>query len=277
MHKLNQVGRSTPWRLVGRLPLDFPTFHPQGLAFAGGKTFLSSVEILELPEAVELGPGGRTPGRGVGHVFVMDPEGAVLHDLVIGEGDMYHPGGIDFDGTSVWVPVAEYRGKSSSIIQTIDPASLEVKERFRVQDHIGWLVSDPLRGVLYGGSWGSRDFYTWSPDGVELDRWQNPCGFIDYQDCQHAGDGVILCSGISALPQAGGDVEYELGGIALVDVRHHRILHETPVPLFSAAGHVVTRNPFAMSTADDGLVLWVAPDDGDEGGGTEILKYEVTF
>ncbi|WP_269048434.1 DUF6454 family protein [Paenarthrobacter sp. Z7-10] len=100
---------------------------------------------------------------------------------------------------------------------------------------------------------------------------------------------MILCNGIAALPQAGsdgdgdgdGDGDYELGGIALVDLRHHRILHETPVPLFSPAGHVVTRNPFAMSATDDGLVLRLAPDDGDEGGdeggGTEILTYALTF
>ncbi|MCZ2404955.1 hypothetical protein IV498_17755 [Paenarthrobacter sp. Z7-10] len=121
-----------------------------------------------MPEAVGTGPGGRTPGRGLGHVFVVDADGVLRQDLIIGEGTMYHPGGIDFDGTNIWVPVAEYRSASSSIIHTIDPQSLEIKEKFRVQDHIGWLVSDPLRGVLYGGSWGSRNFYTWSYDGVEL-------------------------------------------------------------------------------------------------------------
>jgi hypothetical protein len=39
---------------------------------------------------------------------------------------------------------------------------------------------------------------------------------------------------------------------------------------------VATRNPFKM-TADGGhLTMKVAPDNGEEGNGTEILTYEAT-
>ena len=61
------LDRRTHWELVARVPLNFPTHHPQGVAFAGDYIFLSSVQVLEdplpLPES-----GQRALGRGVGHV-----------------------------------------------------------------------------------------------------------------------------------------------------------------------------------------------------------------
>ncbi len=255
------------------MPLTFPTYHPQGLAFAGEHTFLSSAQVLEDPLPMP-DPVRRTPGRGVGHMFVVDSHGKLVRDIVLGEGDMYHPGGIDFDGGKIWVAVAEYRGDSNSMVLTIDPVTFEVSERFRVQDHIGWVVSDRENGVVHGGSWGSRHFYTWSAGGRELDRWENPSSFIDYQDSQYAGAGLVICSGISILPLPHGDGEYELGGVAVIDLLKHRIVHETPIQLFSTAGHVVTRNAFALTADPGGLFLHVAPDDGSEVNGTEVLTYK---
>jgi hypothetical protein len=267
---VRDLGRSTRWELVERRPLSYPTHHPQGLAFVGDRTFVSSVEITEEPRRAE-NPADRSTGAGVGHLFVME-DGRLVHDLILGEGAVYHPGGIDFDGESVWVPVAEYRANSRSIVFSVDPVSLEIRERFRVDDHIGWVVRDPARDVVYGGTWGSRRFYTWSPDGRELDRWENPSSFVDYQDSQYVAPGLLLCSGIAVLRQpAAGD--FELGGIALVDILNRRIIHELPVPTFSDAGHVVTRNPFAMTVAAAALQLQVAPDDGDDVNGTELLTY----
>ena len=37
-----------------------------------------------------------------------------------------------------------------------------------------------------------------------------------------------------------------------------------------------TRNPMKMTADGDHLTLRVAPDNGDEGNGTEILTYEAT-
>lgn len=264
------VSRHTRWKPTGRQKLNFPTYHPQGLTFAGDFAFLSSAEILEAPVADGV---GSSPGRGVGHMFVLERDGALVRDIRVGERDMYHPSGIDFDGEFVWVAVAEYRPDSNSIVLSIDPLTLRVSERFRVQDHIGWVVSDPESGTIYGGDWGSRRFYAWSEDGRELDSWDNPSGFVDYQDCQYASGGHILCAGISILPLAHGDGVFELGGVALVDFPDHRIVHEAAIGLFSPAGHVVTRNPFALTIDGDELFLHVAPDDGTETDGTQLLVY----
>ncbi len=268
-----RLHRGTSWELVGRISLDFPTYHPQGLAFAGDYTFLSSVEVLEHPLNI-FDPNRSTPGRGIGHMFVLDGRGELVRDIVIGEGDMYHPGGIDFDGANIWVPVGEYRPNANSIMITVNPKTFEVIERFRVSDSIGWAISDRESRTIYGGNWGSRQFYTWTEGGEAVEDWGNPSSFIDYQDCQFAGNGLAVCSGIAVLPQSTGDGGYELGGIGIVDLRNHVITHETPLQVFSVAGHVLTRNPFAITVESDDLFLHVAPDDGYDVNGTELLTFK---
>ncbi len=262
--------RHTRWELIRRTPLAFPTFHPQGMVFVGAHVFLSSVEVLDAPAPYAT---SSSPGRGIGHLFVAKHDGTLVRDIVLGEGELYHPGGIDFDGEDIWVPVGEYRPASNSMVLSVDPNTFAVTERFRVPDSIGWVVSDPDAGVVHGGNWGSRRFYTWTAAGQEQERWDNPSSFVDYQDCQFLGEGQAICSGIALLPQPAGRGEYELGGIAMVDLAGHRVVHETPMQLFSTAGHVVTRNPFTVAMDDQGLLVHLAPDDGEEGGGTEILSF----
>lgn len=278
----NAVDRNTKWTLTKKLRLNFPTYHTEGLAMTGDRLFLSAVEVLEPTVKYPSPQDGfdRNPGRGIGHVFVMDLEGNLQRDIIVGEGDMYHPAGLDFDGTSVWVPVAQYRPDSSSIIYRIDATSLEVKEQFRVDDHIGGIVRDQSTGHLVGNNWGSRRFYEWDLRDDTLSTWDNPSHFIDYQDCQYVATARQLCGGVTNLPQnpaaGGADATYELGGLALTDLRSHGVLHEVPFQSWSSAGHVATRNPMKMSADGNHLKLWLAPDDGNEGNGTELLTYEAT-
>src|SRR5437879_3549093 len=128
--------RSTAWSLVQRVPLRFPTYHPQGFALVGDLIYLTSVEVLEAPVKYPVPVDGydRTPGKGIGHLFVLDRQGNLKKDIRLGEGTAYHPGGPDFDGKDVWVPVAEYRPNSRAIVYTVDPKTYRVTERFRVQD-----------------------------------------------------------------------------------------------------------------------------------------------
>ncbi len=84
---------------------------------------MSSVEVRvptrRFPEPRE--GYDRDAGAGVGHLFKMDLAGHLLADLTLGEGTIYHPGGIDYDGKDIWVPVAEYRPNSRSIITASIP------------------------------------------------------------------------------------------------------------------------------------------------------------
>src|SRR6266487_1906008 len=276
------VDRNTTWQLTSKMRLNFQTYHTEGIAFTSDRIFLSAVQIIEPTVKYPTPQGGydRTPGKGIGHLFVMDLHGNLQSDITLGEGDMYHPGGIDFDGTSVWVPVAQYQHKSSAIIYRVDASTLQVHKQFEVTDHFGGIVMDKQTGHLVGNTWGSRRFAEWNLHGKQLRTWENPSFFIDYQDCQYAPNSQMICAGVTNLPQtptAGGtSATYELGGMALIDLRTHDIVREVPFQQWSTAGHVATRNPFKMTADGDHLTVRVAPDNGDEGNGTEILTYETT-
>ncbi|GAB4099413.1 DUF6454 family protein [Sinomonas halotolerans] len=271
-----RVTRSTAWTEVQKLKLDFETFHPQGMSLVGDRIFLSSVEIIE-PTVRYAQPDengyDRSTGKGRGHVFVLTREGELIKDIVVGEGSIYHPGGIDFDGEDVWVPVAEYRPNSASIVYTIDPETFEVTERFREKDHVGGVVFDRKAQRVNGVSWGSRRLFTWNGQGRLLGTEQNPSHLLDYQDCEYAGAGHQLCTGVTGLKTAQG-TNFELGGIALTDLSTNEIVHEVPTQLFSTAGHSITRNPVALEADGDVLRMFAAPDDGEEPAGTELYVFE---
>ena len=97
---------------------DKPIKDGRGRVRIGDTLFVSSVEVkIPTKRYGALVDGhDRDAGEGVGHLFKVDlrtgHEGTLLASTTLGEGTMYHPGGIDFDGTSLWVPVAEYRPDS---------------------------------------------------------------------------------------------------------------------------------------------------------------------
>jgi hypothetical protein len=275
----DNLTRGTAWTRTQTIDLGFHTFHPQSMEVIGDRIFLSSVEITQAPVKYPNGPVGgydRTPGKGVGHLFILDRSGKLLKDIVLGEGDMYHPGGIDYDGEHIWVPVSEYRPNSAGIVYRVDAETYRAKEMFRVKDHVGGVVRDQETGRLVGQSWGSRRFYEWTPAGEQKDFWLNENHFIDYQDCEYVATGNALCSGVTGLPaQPGAATGYELGGFAMIDLRdEHRIRHEVPVQLWSTAGHVVTRNPTDLDAEGSHLTMYAAPDDFGEGANTQVLVYE---
>jgi Family of unknown function (DUF6454) len=273
---LTQVTRATSWQHVETIDLQFDAEHPQGMVKLGSRYFISSVEIIEptVPCPVPCDGYDRTPGRGVGHLFVVDAGGTLVADVELGEGHMYHPGGIDYDGESLWVPVAQYRPNSSAIVYRVDPDSLAVEEVFRVSDHIGGVVRDRADGHVHGVSWGSRRLYEWTARGNQLFRGLNVSHFIDYQDCDYLAFRMMMCGGIAGLPAPAGP-QFELGGLALIDLRNREILHEVPVQRYSpVTSHVVTRNPVFLERTAAGLRLYAAPDDEEDGA---ILIYETAL
>lgn len=271
------VTRSTAWTKTATIDLEFDTYHPQAMEVAGNYMAISSVQIDEAPVKYPAPVNGmdRTPGKGKGHLFITDRAGNLLKDVTFGEGDIYHPGGLDFDGRYIWMPVAEYRPDSRAIIYRIDTQTWEVKEIMRVADHIGGVILDQKRNLLVGQSWGSRRFYEWTLDGRQVSKRMNPSHFVDYQDCEYVKTAKMLCTGITNLPPApGSNKPYELGGAAMIDLRNGRILHEAPIQLWSTAGHVVTRNPVDIDARGRHLTMYAAPDDAGEGKGTQVLVYE---
>jgi len=116
--------KHTPFTLVQKIECQFDTYHPQGLLKIGGHFIISSVQVLEPvrfhPHPDEQGYD-RSTGRGVGHLFKVDGEGRLIKELELVEGDQYHPSGIDFDGHSIRVSLAEYRPNSRSTLFKVDP------------------------------------------------------------------------------------------------------------------------------------------------------------
>jgi hypothetical protein len=245
---------------VAAVPLAFSAYHPQGMAKVGPYFFLSSVEVLN-----------REAGQGVGHLFKFDANGKLLAHIKLGEGAMYHPGGLDYDGRHLWIPVAEYRPDSHSVVYKVDARNLRVTEVLRFADHLGGLVVDTDARSLHGLSWGSRHFYTWKLDAEgrvvasaqppEQLRTPNPSFYIDYQDCHYVGKHLMLCGGLKSYRQ--GDTQFRLGGLELVDLTTHQPVHQVPVLHWSPSGRPMTQNPFWLESTPQGLRGYFIPDDGE--------------
>jgi hypothetical protein len=149
--RVRTLTRDSAWKLVSTVPVRFMTHHPQGMVKIGNDFFVSAVDKI----------------RGVGHLFKIGPDGNRLADIRLGEDEIYHPGGIDYDGENIWVPVGEYRRDSRSIIYRVNAVTMKATEVFRFADHIGAIVHNTDDHTLHGVSWGSRRFYRWTlgPDG----------------------------------------------------------------------------------------------------------------
>ena len=255
-----KLTRDSRWTLVSSLPVAFRTWHPQGMVKIGDEFFVWSVEVRN-----------RAAGEGVGHLFRMTRSGQLVTDLTIGEGAIYHPGGIDYDGTSIWMPVAEYRPDSRTIVYRVDPRTMKAAEWFRFADHIGAIVHDTDGHALHGVSWGSRRFYRWplgrdgrvTNPGTSPDRLATPnvAHYIDYQDCKYAGRSRMLCTGLADMRQTPGGPAFRLGGLELVDLRDGRPLFQLPVPLWTAGGLDMTHNPVWIEPAGMGLRAYFMPED----------------
>jgi hypothetical protein len=279
---LRVVDRTTAWTQVSKLKLDFPTYHPEGLVVTKDRFYLSSTQIIEPTVTYPVPVGGydRTPGKGIGHLFVIDRAGKLIKDVILGHDIVYHPGGIDLNGDDLWVPVAQYRPNSSAEIDHVDLRTLRVTRLLTVDDHVGGIVYDPTTGRLVGNNWGSRTFYEWTRGGRAAGTWRNPENLLDFQDCQYVPSGKMACGGITGYPQtpaAGGAAAvYELGGVALLDLHRRTIVNEFPFQRWSDAGHVMTRNPLKFAADGDVLTMWAAPDNGEETAGTNIYTWRAT-
>lgn len=260
--KIRRLSPNTSWQQKKSVQLQFPTFHPQGMVKVGEFFYLSSVEVTKSPK------NGDT-GEGVGHLFKFDSTGTLISKITLGEGSIYHPGGIDFDGKYIWIPVAEYRPNSKSIIYKVDAQTLQIEEVLRFNEHIGAIVHDTESNKLLGASWGSRNFYEWplnakgkvitsaSPEQL---RTKNPSFYIDYQDCHYLGGHKMLCSGFQKYSQPNGNI-VRLGGFEIVNLVDKRPVFQVPIKLWSPSGLAMTNNPFWVETIKGGLKAYFVPDD----------------
>ncbi|UCE05411.1 MAG: hypothetical protein JSW07_17615 [bacterium] len=277
IHHFISLTKSSTWKVEKKIKLNFDTFHPQGMVKIGEYFYLSSVETIIKPQKFETLKNGydRSPGKGVGHLFKFDHSGNLIAEINLGEGIIYHPGGIDFDGKYIWVPVTEYRPNSRSIIYRINSANCEVTKVFRFNDHIGAVAFNRCRNTLHGVSWGSRRFYTWKLDQLSLDmncknldEYQipeyemklNSNHYIDYQDCHYVADHYMLCNGLNkyTIPNVG---EVAFGGMDLVDLDLCLAVHQVPLNYWIKRELVISNNPFYFELIENQLKFYFIPED----------------
>ncbi|WP_262297547.1 DUF6454 family protein [Microvirga sesbaniae] len=271
--RVTKLSRGTQWKPVSAVPINFVTHHPQGMVKIGDTLFVSSVEIKEPTKRFPQPVDGydRDTGAGVGHLFKLDMKGNLIADITLGEGSVYHPGGIDYDGTFIWVPVAEYRPNSRSIVYRVDPETMKAEEMFRFPDHVGGVVHNTDDKTLHGVSWGSRRFYRWSLDesgkptnageAPEKLRALNTSHYLDYQDCKYAGKSRMLCSGVTEMRVTPDAPLFRLGGLDLVSLSDGRPIFQTPVLLWTAGGMDMTHNPVWMEASESGIRGYFMPED----------------
>ena len=271
--RVKALTRGTQWKQVAAIPMAFDTQHPQGMVKIGDDFYVSSVEIKKpttrFPQPVD--GYDRDTGEGAGHLFKFDKTGKLLADLPLGEGSIYHPGGIDYDGRYIWVPVAEYRPNSASIVYRVDPATMKATEVFRFKDHVGGVVHNTDAKTLHGVSWGSRRFYRFTLDDqgrvtnanvppAEL-RKMNKSGYIDYQDCKYVGRNEMLCTGLNNYQMKKDAPRFPLGGFEIVDLRTDQVVAQMPIELWTDSGFPMTQNPVWIEATATGLRAYFMPED----------------
>lgn len=164
--------------LVRVVALKGDTHHVQGVERAGDRVYVTSVE--------------RAARKG--HLYEFSyPGGDLLRHIEVQEGDRYHAGGCSIRGDSIWIPVSEYRPKSSTVIQRRSLKTLELESKFVVEDSIGCVAADA--GVLAGGNWNSVEIYVWDYAGKQRSVITNPNANA-YQDLKFvsgklAGGGLL--------------------------------------------------------------------------------------
>ena len=277
VEKITRLRPDTPWKQTAAVRLQFPSFHPQGMVKIGEYFFMSSVEVTRKRQ-------NNDGGEGVGLLFKFDATGKLLTKITLGEGLIYHPGGIDYDGQFIWVPVAEYRPNSRSIIYKVEPKTMKALEVMRFEDHIGGIVHNTEAHTLNGVSWGARHFYQWkldangnvtnkteSPDQLRVN---NPSFYIDYQDCHYIGQHKMLCGGLRNYKSSPDGAVFRLGGLEVVNLVDNRPIHQVPLQLWSPTGAPMTNNPFWMEVTEEGLRAYFVPDDD---AASTLFVYEVVL
>jgi Family of unknown function (DUF6454) len=207
-------------------PVGFDVYHSQGLVVTADTFYLTSVNKA----AKE------------GWIFKLDRSAMALQskrNLAVGED--IHPGGMDFDGQLLWVPVAAYTRNSHTTILALDPETLAESKRFEWDDHIGAVAR--YKDLLIGANWDAEDFYFWTLDGELVEQRKSPTG-IAYQDCEGAGKYLVGVGG---------------GYLDWIDVESWTLAKRLPLRR-SLQGSKLSRE--GMSLFRDSVFFF--PDDGPE-------------
>lgn len=256
-------GLAGPEALVetARLELEFDVHRPRGLEKVGSRFFLATAEVREDP--VRRPDGTWSTGAGRGHLLVLNTRGEQLEDLDLGQGDRWLPGGMASDGVRLWIPVAEARPDSHTLVYTVTLDGLRRRRAFDFPDHLALLAADPARRVLHAWSWDGRRRYVLSFSGRKLEEAPEGNGFVAYRSARVLPDGNLLATGalseaLAARFPAGPDTA-PLGALALLTARG-QVTSLLPLLPTSPQGRCLASGPMALEWTEGGPRLHFAPD-----------------
>ncbi|MDT8760156.1 DUF6454 family protein [Sphingomonas psychrotolerans] len=223
-------------RLLGALQLKGELFHVQGLELHGDRLWVTSVDQVN--------------HKGYIHEFDRRT-GKLRRRLELTDGARYHPGGISLSGRSLWVPVAELKPESTSVLVEIDADSLQVRRKIAVADHLGCVAASDRK--LVAGNWDSRLLYIFDLDGSAPVRIvQNPSS-TRYQDMKFVGGQLV----------GGGPLTLWSGAVDWLDwptMKVRRTLRAGAIGPVRPLGH---GGPYTgEGMAIEGRDLYVVPEDG---------------
>ena len=282
LKKLQSVSSNSQWKRISATPLLFTTYHTQGLTKVNDFFYMTAVKVNRWPKPYGKIINGydRDNGDGMGYLFRFDSDGKLTDSIQIGEGIIYHPGGIDFDGKYIWIPVCEYRPNGKSLIYRIDPDNMQKTKITSCNDALGAVAYNRDNHTLVGMNWGSRKFYAWKVTVVNDSTVLGPVSeqgiknqhyYIDYQDCNYAGNGLMLCSGLRTYRNPIDDTVFKLGGIEMIDMRNYSSVFQFPVNEWAKPGTVMTNNPCFAEVINGKLRFYFVPEDDH----STLYTYEV--
>lgn len=223
-------------QLIGALQLDGELFHVQGLALERTRIWVTSVD--EATHKAWLHAFDRRTGK-------------FLRRLELTDGARYHPGGISISGGSIWVPVAEYRPRSSAILVEVDADSLEIRRRISVADHLGFVAASG--DTLVAGNWDGRLLYVFDLAQSAPPRIVPNPSATRHQDMKFVGDQLV----------AGGAITPWNGAIDWIDWPSLKVTRTLRAGAIGPIRPIGRGGPYTgEGMAIEGRDLYLVPEDG---------------
>ena len=138
--------------------------HTQGLELVAGKCYVTARRDDVRPKrALLLRSEPASADWEVWDVTPVDAQGEVT--------PLDHPGGLQSDGARLWIPLAESKRNSRSLICAFPLKAMAAGEplkpdfEFPVDDHIGALAVSVDRQLVFGANWDTEQVYVWDFKG----------------------------------------------------------------------------------------------------------------
>lgn len=255
------------WQLVESIDLKFDTYHPQGMLKVDDTFYITTVKVERRPRYTRQGKqvSVMDEGAGKGYLMQFDAGGNLLKCIELCEGAIFHPGGMDFDGRYIWVPITKYYPYSRSLIVRVDVRSHQVEKVCYVDDSIGAIIHDTDNNILVGANWDADELLTWQLDSAlevkdaELTaaerRHANTAKHLAIQDSKYIGGGKMVGFGLKNGPKG------RVGGFDVIDTRTFEKLRSADIELRTPRKSIVSGNPSTIEIVGDKMHLYFAPED----------------